>query len=122
MLLPLLAALQYHWLGQVSEAASKRLENSLRASATGFRHDFNREFIRAYVNFHMDSFTPPANIEHYHLERFERWNRSAPYPRLISDIFLVTYDEQGHALLDHLESGAKRFEAINGRARLQKIC
>ena len=112
VLLPLLAALQYHWLGQVSEAASKRLENSLRASATGFRHDFNREFIRAYVNFHMDSFTPPANIEHYHLERFERWNRSAPYPRLIRDIFLVTYDEQGHALLDHLESEAKRFEAI----------
>jgi len=113
VLLPVLAALQYHWLGQVSEAASERLESSLRASATGFRHDFNREFIRAYVNFHMDSFTPPSNIEHYHLERFERWNQTAPYPRLISDIFLVTYDEQGRALLNHLESETKQFQTID---------
>ena len=51
VLLPLLAALQYYWLGQVSEGASERLQSSLRASANRFRHDFNREFIRAYLNF-----------------------------------------------------------------------
>jgi signal transduction histidine kinase len=113
VLLPLLASLQYHWLGQVSEAASERLKSSLRASATAFRQEFNREFIRAYVNFHIDSFTPPAHIGHYHLERFEKWNQTAPYPRLISDVFLVTYDEQGRALLNHLESKSKQFQAID---------
>src|ERR1044071_9113675 len=89
VLLPLLAALQYYWLGQVSEAATERLQTSLRASATRFRQDFNREFIRAYLNFQLDSGALPHDIEQYHLERFEHWNRTAPYARLISDVYVV---------------------------------
>jgi len=38
VLLPLLAALQYYWLGQVSEGATERLQSSLRSGATAFRH------------------------------------------------------------------------------------
>src|SRR6185295_7939141 len=68
VLLPLLAALQYYWLGQVSEAATERLQTSLRASANRFRQDFNREFIRAYLNFQMVSITPSQDIERYHWE------------------------------------------------------
>lgn len=110
VLLPLLAALQYYWLGQVSDAATERLQISLRASANRFRQDFNREFIRAYLNFHMDSLAPPHDIERYHLERFEQWNKTTPYPRLISDVFVVNYDEQGRPKLSHLNANAKRFE------------
>ena len=58
VLLPLLAVLQYHWLGQVSEGASERLRQSLQAGAMRFRQDFNREFIRAYLNFQMDLAAP----------------------------------------------------------------
>src|SRR6185295_381812 len=83
VLLPLLAALQYYWLGQVSQAATERMQTSLREGATRFRQDFNREFIRAYLNFQMDSLPPPQDIERYQLERFERWNQTAPYARLI---------------------------------------
>src|ERR1700694_1029520 len=93
VLLPLLAALQYYWLGQVSQAATERLQISLRASANRFRQDFNREFIRAYLNFQIDSLAPPQDIERHHLERFEHWNETALYPRLISEVFMVNYDE-----------------------------
>jgi signal transduction histidine kinase len=110
VLLPLLAALQYFWLGQVSEGASERLQSSLRASANAFRHDFNREFIRAYLNFHIDSFAPPADVDQYHLERLELWNQTAPYPRLINDVFVVNYDEEGRPHLSRLNAQAKRFE------------
>src|SRR4030095_9878984 len=91
LLLPLLAALQYHWLGQVSQGATERLQSSLRGSATAFRHDFNRELIRAYLSFQMDSFTPPAaaGLGPYHAARLEQWTRTAPYPLLISDVFVV---------------------------------
>ena len=115
VLLPLLAVLQYYWLGQVSQAASERLQSSLRASATAFRHDFNREFIRAYLIFQMDSFAPPidpADIESYHLDRLDQWNQAAPYPQLISDVFVVNYDEQGRPQLSHLNANARRFEPI----------
>jgi signal transduction histidine kinase len=110
VLLPLLAALQYYWLGQVSEGASERLQSSLRASANRFRQDFNREFIRAYLNFQRDSLAPSHGIERYHLERLDQWNQTAPYPRLISDVFVVTYDEQGRLRLNRLNTNTKRFE------------
>ncbi len=110
VLLPLLAALQYHWLGQVSEGATQRLQSSLRARAREFRYDFNREFIRAYLNFHVDSFAPPDDLERFHAERFERWTQTAPTPRLISDVFVVRYDEQGLARLSHLNPVTKRLE------------
>jgi signal transduction histidine kinase len=121
VLLPLLAALQYYWLGQVSEGASDRLRSSLRASATGFRHDFNREFIRAHLNFHMDSFAPPDDIERYHVERLEQWNQTAPYPRLISDVFVVNYDEEGHPRLSRLDAQAGRFELAEWSGELVNL-
>jgi len=110
VLLPLLAALHYHWLGQVSEGATQRLQNSLRARAREFRYDFNREFIRAYLNFHVDSFAPPDDIERFHVERFERWTQTAPHLRLISDVFVVRYDEQGLPHLSRLDPKSKRLE------------
>ena len=110
VLLPLLAALQYYWLGQVSEAATERLQASLRASANRFRQDFNREFIRAYLNFQMDSLAPAQEVERYHWERFQHWNQTAPYPRLISEVFVVNYDEQGRPRLSRLNVQARRFE------------
>jgi signal transduction histidine kinase len=110
VLLPLLAALQYYWLGQVSEAATERLQISLRASAKQFRQDFNREFIRAYLNFQMNSSVPPRDTERYQLERFEQWNQTAPYPRLISEVFVVNYDEQGRPRLSRVNAKTKRFE------------
>jgi signal transduction histidine kinase len=110
VLLPLLAALQYHWLGQVSEGASERMQTSLRAGANRFRQDFNREFIRAYLNFQRESLTPSDNIEQFHLERLEHWNTTAPYPRLISDLFLVDYDEEARPRLKRFNSSAKQFE------------
>lgn len=121
VLLPLLAALQYYWLGQVSEAASQRLQTSLRTSANRFRQDFNREFIRAYLNFQVDSLTPPRNIEQYHLERFEYWNQSAPYPRLISEVFVVNFDEQGRPRLRRLNAEAKRLELADWSGELMSL-
>jgi signal transduction histidine kinase len=110
ILLPLLATLQYYWLGQVSEAATERLQTSLRANANRFRQDFNREFIRAYLNFQMDSLAPAQDIERYHWERFEHWKQTAPYPRLFSEVFVVNYDEQGRHRLSRLNVQARRFE------------
>ena len=128
VLLPLLAALQYHWLGQVSEGATQRLQSSLRARAREFRYDFNREFIRAYLNFHVDSFAPPDDLERFHVDRFERWMQTAPNPRLISEVFVVRYDEQGLAHLSHFNPATKRLEPnewtgenANLRAKFERV-
>ncbi len=121
VLLPVLAALQYHWLGQVSEGASERLQSSLRASATAFRHDFNRELIRAYLNFHMESAAPPVDVERFQIERFENWNRSAPYPQIISDVFVVNQDEQGQPLLNRVNLQTRKLEATGWSRELESL-
>lgn len=94
VLLPLLAGLQYYWLGQVSEGATERLQSSLRTGAVAFRHDFNRELIRAYLNFHLDSDGAVQDVERFHVERFEKWKQTSPYPQLISDVFVVSRAEE----------------------------
>ncbi len=121
VLLPLLAALQYYWLGQVSEGASERLQANLRGSAIGFRHDFNREFIRAYLHFHMDSFGVPneMDIGRYHAERLEQWNQTVPHPRLISEVLAVNYDDQDQPHLSRLDAQAKRFETVEWSGEFQ---
>ena len=92
VLLPVLAGLQYYWLGEVSKGATERLQSTLAAGAHRFRQDFNREFIRAYLNFQFDSSAPPTDLEQYHVQSLERWTTTAPYPHLLGDVFVVTYD------------------------------
>jgi signal transduction histidine kinase len=108
ILLPLLAALQYHWLGQVSAGASERLQSALQSSATGFRRDFNRELIRAYLNFHLDSFSPPGDIDQYHVDRLAQWQQTAPQPRLINSVFVIRYDERGDPQPSRVDENGKR--------------
>lgn len=121
VLLPLLAALQYHWLGQVSEAASERLQSGLRASATAFRRDFNRELIRAYMNFHMESTAPPDDVERFHLARLENWNQTAPHPQIISQVFVFDHDELSRPRLSRVNLQTKKLEATDWSGELANL-
>ena len=42
-LLPLLAVLQYRWLGQVSQGERERMKASLQTGVSHFSEDFDRE-------------------------------------------------------------------------------
>ena len=48
-LLPLLAVLQFRWLGEVSRAERERMQASLKTAVTNFSQDFDREITRAYM-------------------------------------------------------------------------
>src|SRR5262245_20887799 len=50
-ILPLLAILQYHWLGQVSEGERERMKNNLNASAKRFSQDFDDEITAVFLFF-----------------------------------------------------------------------
>src|ERR1051326_2112043 len=49
VLLPLLAVLQYRWLGEVSAGERERMQAFLKTSAERFCSDFDRELTNAYV-------------------------------------------------------------------------
>ncbi len=109
VLMPLLAALQFYWLGQVSDGERERLQANLSADAIKFKRDFNRELIRAYLSFHVDTSATLGDIERHHVERLEQWQRTAPYAQLFSDVFIVSTDEQGRPRPSRLDAAAKQF-------------
>src|SRR5262252_7611713 len=87
LLLPLLAYLQYDWLGKVSEREREQMQNTLQRTLSQFSEDFDRELSRILSEFH----GPPDQIERTAADYaaiYSRWNSSAPYPRLIRDVFM----------------------------------
>jgi signal transduction histidine kinase len=87
ILLPLLAVLQYRWIGEVSAAERNRLEGSLRVASDRFASDFDAEFSRLANGFQIrDGFPDNATPV---LERYQTWLESAAYPRLVRNIYLL---------------------------------
>jgi signal transduction histidine kinase len=112
-LLALLATLQYRWLGQVSQGERERMQASLRAGATRFGQDFNREITRAFLNFQLDKASLSDKAVASYAERYDNWMTTAPYPRLVSEIFLADVDKQGALQLSRFNREATRFEACD---------
>ncbi|HYP02175.1 MAG TPA: HAMP domain-containing sensor histidine kinase [Pyrinomonadaceae bacterium] len=89
VLLGVLAALQYRWLGQVSEAERERMQATLRAGAARFGEDFDRELARVYFNLKLDANTwGGRNGEAYHA-RFEQWRAATQHPELVREVYVV---------------------------------
>jgi signal transduction histidine kinase len=88
-LLPLLAVLQFRWLGEVSQAERDRMQASLKTVVTNFSQDFDRELTRAYLNFQMDSRTQHERDWQDYARRYDQWMQAAPYPQLVSGIYLA---------------------------------
>src|SRR4026208_1908380 len=91
-LIALLAALQGRWLGRISDAEREHMRATLNTRASGFTQDFDGELTRAYLLFQLD---PQADGE---LEsriglRYDRWQATAKYPRLIKDLYTSVPNE-----------------------------
>lgn len=86
-LLAVLAALQYHWLGQISEAESVRLKSRLVDDTRRFSEDFNREIQLAFYGFqlHSKSFLEEENTEF--AKRWGYWTQNAAFPELIEEAY-----------------------------------
>lgn len=120
-LLGLLATLQYRWLGQVSQGERERMQSSLRAGATRFSQDFNREITRAYLNFQMEAHALRERDWSEFAERFERWNKQSPYPNLLSDVYVLERAEQKNLRLSRFDVRERKFEAVEWPADLATL-
>ncbi|HWQ32741.1 MAG TPA: HAMP domain-containing sensor histidine kinase [Blastocatellia bacterium] len=99
LLLPLLAMLQYRWLGQVSEGEREQLKWNLRTTARRFAQDFDRELTLAYAAFaSAQSELDPKD----YLTKYDRWQSTAQHPQLIREILLARLDDNDHLTLKRL--------------------
>jgi signal transduction histidine kinase len=89
VLLGVLAALQYRWLGQVSEAERERMQATLKAGAARFGEDFDREIGRVYFNLKLDANAWGVRNGEAYGARFDEWRAATQYPELVRDVYVV---------------------------------
>lgn len=92
-LILLLATLQYRWLGQISGADRDRMTSILNTRASAFAQDFDRELTRAYLMFQLDPMQQEQGAAAALVARYDRWQATARFPKMIKDVYLVPSPE-----------------------------
>lgn len=91
-LLPVLAALQYRWIGQLNDNEVERLRVNLESSAELFGRAINQEFFPANFAFRV-SFTGSRDQIARELSlNYQYWTSRVSRPDLIDDIYWIEYD------------------------------
>jgi len=118
-LLPLLAALQYRWLGQVSEGERERMKNHLNASAKRFCQDFDDEITAVLLLFQPPA-TPFGNqAQDNFAERYQHWRSKAAHPRLVKEVYQTDGDESER--LTRFNPVSNLFERCEWPEKLQSL-
>jgi hypothetical protein len=108
VLLVVLAALQYRWLGQVSEAERERMQATLSTGAARFSQDFDRELGRVYFNLQLDANVWRRRDGETYAARYAQWRANAPHPQLVGDVYVV--DGSGTSeQLARFDPGTRKF-------------
>lgn len=104
-----LAVLQYHWLGSVSDAERKRLEESLDASSTNFVADFNRNFSQLSQVFKIQITRGGNKVEEMIGDSYLEWISSSIYPDLVDSVFYIQNISSNNTEIKLFESDPARF-------------
>ena len=117
VLLPILAVMQYIWVGQVSQSEREHMQSSLRSAAAKFSQDFDREVTRAFLNF--QAIGPPEQIWKMYPSRYKRWFATAPFPRMIKAVFRAETETDPKLRLSSFDETEGRFEPEDWPAQFE---
>jgi signal transduction histidine kinase len=110
LLLPLMAVLQYRWIGQVSDAERERQERTLKAATSQVAQDLDVELFRILVGLQVDADSLKSEDWEVYADRALAWRAATPVPALVREVLLV--DRDGPALrLRRWDSSARTFVA-----------
>lgn len=108
VLLPLLATLQYRWLGRLSEAEAERLQRSVQASTHDFTRAIDLQFAFALGGLHVHGTVLQDEAWDRYAEHYGAW-RAAADETLVADVLLA--DAAGGAVrLRRWNPAGRRFE------------
>jgi signal transduction histidine kinase len=118
ILLPVLAVLQYRWIGQLSDAERERRERTLRHATTALTQDIDIELIRALIGLQVDGPSVKSDTWTEYAERVAGWRGAAAAPRIVRDVLLIDRDAAG-VRLRRWSSDARRFVATPWTVELE---
>jgi signal transduction histidine kinase len=120
--LPVLAALQYQWIGQISQSERQRLEEGVRDSSARFAEDFAQGIRRVVTTFELrDGLPEDAGPI---VTRYEQWNEAATgasYPHLLRTIYLIKPDAMGSLELFRVDIQTQAFQSVDWPASLLEL-
>src|SRR2546425_734752 len=126
-LLPVMAFFQYQWIGQVSDAARQRAQARLETSLEHLITEFDAEITRAHMTFWQMFGDSPASPSERSAQRYQEWNRLAPYPQLIREVYLIETADDSFQL-SHIDTSGQVLpladwppDLAEARARLEQL-
>src|SRR5438128_12622139 len=93
LVLMVMAALLYRWSNQVSEATSVRLADSLQMSMINWHLNLFRDLSDVCIGLRIDSSGGRDVALDEYVRRFNEWRATAPYPALVSGVYILGVDE-----------------------------
>lgn len=116
----LLAALQYRWIGEISEADRNRLGRGLFVASEQFRRDFNRELSEIAAALPVRASVPGRGDWDTLAEEYLRWAETASGALYVDSIFVIepSTDRQPERTLK-LDPASAHFEPVEPPANLQ---
>jgi signal transduction histidine kinase len=121
LLMPALAALQFRWVGQVSDAERERMERNLIIAAAQFQEGFDSQIRRAYFDLQIRSGTARERSWEQYADRYDNWLNNAAHPQLIRNIYLISASDDRQTVELHRWDPARRtFEPVPWPERLAR--
>ncbi len=110
ILLPVLAVLQFRWLGQLSDAERERLQRNLRATTTEITTALDLELARVIVGLQVDGLTLHEQAWDRYAERHAAWGAAAIDAAIVRGVLLADADGvTGTVRLRRWDAGTRTF-------------
>ena len=95
ILVPVLAVLQYRWIGQLSDAERERHERRLRHSTNALSDDLDVELIRAFIGLRVDGAALRSSSWTEYADRVAGWRAATAVPAIVRDVLLIDNGPSG---------------------------
>ncbi len=119
-LLPVLAALQYHWLGEISRFEQQHMRANLQSAARRFSIEFDAELARLYQTLHLKT-TRLDDIAGSITSDYQKWAQSFPYPELVKAVYWVEVFAETKPTIRQVDLDAGVFRDIDWPAELEPV-
>lgn len=105
VLLPLLAVLQYRWIGEISDLERERLPRNLRVTVSGAARDIIDELDDVVDEFRLRPVPRDSRpMDVFALDEVTRayddWQATAPFPALLQNVYLYSRNERSYRRYD----------------------
>ncbi len=115
-LLSLLAALQYRWLGELSEGRREQMRAHLIAAANRVSRNFDMELTKTIAAFYSPS--TPLDDEKVFTEKYQNWAEATLDENLLKSIYFAKVSDTDELRLRSFDRTAKQFTDLAWPAEL----